>query len=79
MSSDKFTSIALNIQNVRENADLLSKEAAYKVGVSRSLWSLYESGERTPSLNKMIKIARVFDVSMDELVGLKPLKLKRKK
>lgn len=38
-------------------------------GLSKNMISMYESGERTPSLTTTIAIADFFDVSLDYLVG----------
>ena len=42
---------------------------AEKIGVSRQAVSKWELGEATPDLNKMVLLADVFDVSLDNLCG----------
>ncbi|MED4409035.1 helix-turn-helix domain-containing protein [Bacillus licheniformis] len=59
------------IQNAREARRLLPSQIAEKVGVTRSTWSLYESENRTPSLDTFKRIAETLNVSADYLLGLK--------
>lgn len=59
------------IQNAREARKLKPSEAADQIGVTRSTYSLYESENRTPSLDTFTRIAEVLNVSADYLLGLK--------
>lgn len=59
------------IQNAREVRGLIPSKAAEKVGVTRSTWSLYESENRSPSLDTLKVIAETLNVSADYLLGLK--------
>jgi transcriptional regulator with XRE-family HTH domain len=59
------------IQNAREARGLLPSQIAEKVGVTRGTWSLYESENRTPSLDTFTRIAETLNVSADYLLGLK--------
>lgn len=40
------------------------------IDVTRQTVSKWERGDSTPELEKLIELARVFDVSLDELAGL---------
>ena len=40
-----------------------------KINVSRQTISKYESGLSTPEMDKLIELAKVFEISIDELVG----------
>lgn len=60
-----------------ERFELLRKEkgwtfekTAEKLGITRVSCSNYEKGKRTPDIATVIKIAKVFDVSSDYLIGL---------
>lgn len=60
------------IQNAREARGwLVPSKLAEKVGVTKSTWSLYESENRTPSLETFKVIAETLNVSADYLLGLK--------
>lgn len=46
-------------------------QVADRVGVATSAISSYESGVRLPSYNVLIKLSRLFHVSIDYLLGVK--------
>ena len=48
---------------------ITQSEAAKYVGVSRQAFSNYERGQRVPSVDVLIKLAELYQVSLDELVG----------
>jgi len=60
-----------NLRTFRENKNFSQKEIAEKLGVAKSTYSLYESGNREPSVENIKKIADALDVSVDELFGRK--------
>lgn len=53
----------------REVHKLSQKEVASIVGVSASVISNYESGERTPSVEKLMALASLYHCSTDYLLG----------
>lgn len=57
--------VSLRLQNKMTQEDL-----AKKIGVVKTTIANYESGLRTPDNEKLIAIAKVFDVSIDYLLGL---------
>lgn len=57
----------------RENCKLSRKQVAELVGVSESLIGLYESAARQPSLAVLIKLASLFHVTTDYLLGCETL------
>ncbi len=54
---------------LRKKYEMSQEELAEKVDVSRQSVSKWESGTSTPDLDKMIKLADVFEVSIDYLVN----------
>lgn len=60
-----------NLRTIRESKNFSQKEIAEKIGVAKSTYSLYESGNREPNVETIKKIADVLDVSADELFGRK--------
>mgnify|MGYP001769217380 CR=1 FL=1 len=58
------------LRQLREENKLLQKELAQKIGVDRNTITGYEIGKREPNLEKIIKLAQIFDVSIDYLVGV---------
>ncbi len=59
--------IAQGIKHQRNKNDMTQSELAEKLGVNQSMIALYESGNRTPSVDTLIMIADIFKCSLDEL------------
>lgn len=57
------------LKNARENKNLEQKEVANLLKVSISTVSGWENSYRTPPLKKLIKLAKVYETSLDYLVG----------
>ena len=64
---DKFNE---NLKTARERRGISQKDMAEQIGVAKSTYSLYESGNREPNVQTIKKIADVLNVSADELLGL---------
>lgn len=45
------------------------KQVSEKIGVSPSIVSSYETGERTPSTDVLLALSRLYNVSTDHLLG----------
>ncbi len=58
------------VKELRENAGLTQQQLAERIWVSKSAISNYELYERNPSPEILIKLARVFHVSTDYLLGV---------
>lgn len=61
-----------NLMALRKRRGLTQEELGNLVGASRQAVSKWETGQTTPELSKMIELARIFEVSTDELLGLTP-------
>lgn len=57
------------LQEQRLLMNLSQKEVASSVGVSASIISNYESSERTPSVEILMALARLYHCSTDYLLG----------
>jgi len=57
------------IIQLRKQANLSQSELATKIGASRTIIGNYERNMNTPSIDMIIKIAQVFNVSLDFLIG----------
>lgn len=55
----------------RTNKGLSQEKLAEMLGVSRQAVSKWEAGQTTPSSDNLIALAKLYDVSLDELVGAK--------
>lgn len=59
-----------NLKYARERMGYTQKEVADKIGVAKSTYSLYESGNREPGVPVIKRITNVLKVSADELLGI---------
>ncbi len=58
-----------NIKNVRERKSLTQKECADALGITLRAWQTYEQGVSEPKQELLCKIADMFGVSIDYLLG----------
>ena len=58
-----------NLRELRSSAGLTQKELANKLEISPSAVGMYEHGRRKPDYEMLIKVSRLFSVSIDSLVG----------
>lgn len=56
----------------RINSELSKKQVSEIIGISESTVGLYESGNRQPSISSLIKLASLYKVSTDYLLGCEP-------
>lgn len=56
----------------RKNAGLSQEELAEKIGVSRQAVSKWERAEASPDTDNLILLAKVYGVTLDELLGRDP-------
>lgn len=63
--------IGENIKALRKLHGKTQSELAEMLGGKKSWVSNYENGYSTPDIFMLVKIADIFDVSLDELVGRK--------
>lgn len=61
--------IGERITQLRKQHDISQAELAVKAEVSRTIIGNYERNANTPSIEVLLKIAKVFDVSVDFLIG----------
>lgn len=59
-----------NLKYAREKKNMTQKEVADLIGVAKSTYSLYESGNREPNVQTIKKIADTLNISADDLLGL---------
>lgn len=65
--------LAKKLRDMRLKSGLSQKEIAEQIGVSPSIVSAYELGERTPSVEVLMSLAALYNCSSDYLLGLKKL------
>ena len=59
-----------NLKRLRVQEGLTQQQLADRIGVTKSVVSYYELQERHPSPEVLIKLAAVFHVSTDYLLGI---------
>ena len=58
------------IRDLREDADLLQKDLAAYLQCTQVCYSSYESGKRDIPTDVLIRLAKLYQVSTDYLLGL---------
>lgn len=58
-----------NLNRLRKEKGWSQEELGNRLNVSRHTVSKWELGSTTPELNKLMELSRIFQVSIDELVG----------
>lgn len=61
--------VSENLRFLRKKVNLTQEQFAEKIGIKRSLVGAYEEGRADPRLNNLIKIAELFDTSVDILIN----------
>lgn len=56
------------LKAIREKKDIKQKDAADKVGIKNNTLSSYESGDRKPDYDTLIKLADLYEVSVEYLL-----------
>ena len=64
-----MTKFADRLKSLQESKKYLKKDIADAVGISTMAYYRYETGERLPTTDILIKLADFFNVSLDYLVG----------
>ena len=59
----------MKIKDFRKRYNLSCREVAEKIGVSLQAMQRYENEKAEPSINNLIKLAKLFNVSVDTLIG----------
>ncbi len=69
MKGEYGMQFAENLMALRRSRGWSQEDLGDRLGVSRQTVSKWETGQTTPELEKLIELAAVFDLSIDELVG----------
>lgn len=58
------------LKNLRTSQNMTQQQLADRIGVAKSVVSYYESGDRCPSYDVLVKIARIFHTTTDYLLDV---------
>lgn len=58
------------LKEIRQDKDLYQKDIARILNTSQKQYSLYETGLRLIPIDKLEKLAKYYDTSIDYLIGL---------
>ncbi len=58
------------LRDLREDADKSQEEIAKILGTSQSYYAQYENGKRPIPLERMIILAKYYNVSLDYIAGI---------
>lgn len=58
------------LKSLRKELNLTQEQLAKRIGVAKSVVSYYESGERYPSYDVLVKLTNVFHVTTDYLLDI---------
>lgn len=74
-----MNTLSERLYELRKSAGLSQDELAEKCGVSRQTVSKWERGECVPDATSLVKLADIYDVTVDEIVRLASADEKEKK
>ncbi|MCI8283955.1 MAG: helix-turn-helix transcriptional regulator [Firmicutes bacterium] len=57
------------LKELRKNSTFTQKELANNLGISVTAYQYYEAGKNQPSIENLIKLADMFNVTLDYLTG----------
>ena len=65
------THLAETLRTLRKAAGLNQRDMADQLGLDRSAYAYYETGSSSPTLENLKKLADIFGVTTDQLLGRK--------
>lgn len=61
--------LVANLARYRKSRGMTQKELGEMLNISRQAYSNYETGKRTPDIDLLLKIAQIYDITLDLLVS----------
>ena len=60
----------IRLRRIRLSLSMQQEQVAKQIGVTKSAISTYENNARQPSLEMLVRLARLYNVSTDYLLGI---------
>jgi transcriptional regulator with XRE-family HTH domain len=73
MSTAETRELGQNLRHLRERRGLTQAELGTRAGMAAASVSHFETGQRLPSLDSLVKLADALEVSVDTLLGRTPI------
>lgn len=64
-----MTTLQNELKRYREKNNYSQEEIATKINITQQAYSNYEKGNRLPNIEILIKLADIYDISLDLLTG----------
>ena len=61
------------LMELRKQRGWSQEQLGAKIGVTRQTVSKWETGDTTPELAKLIELSSLFEISVDQLIGIEEL------
>ena len=71
--------LAKRLKELRQENNYSQYEIADMIGIAQVTYSHYELGRRSVSIQNLVKIAQIYNVSTDYLLGLSDVKIVQNK
>ena len=65
MQSTDYKAICKNLKQFRQGGKLSQRQVATAIGVDRSTYAYYELGRTMPGFDKMDKIIKLYNISLE--------------
>lgn len=62
----------MRLEELRKKRGMTQHELATLTGVQQNTISQWESGKRNPSIPRLIRLAKIFDCTLDDLCSCAP-------
>ncbi|EHJ56994.1 hypothetical protein HMPREF9318_01811 [Streptococcus urinalis FB127-CNA-2] len=66
----KLTNFPQKLREERKKRGFTQQEVADKIGINRGSYSNWENGKREPTLENVVKLAKLFKTTTDFLLGV---------
>lgn len=74
---DVIEILAKRLKELRQENNYSQYEIADMIGITQVTYSHYELGRRSVSIQNLVKIAKIYNVSTDYLLGLSDVKMEQ--